>query len=148
RTKNTVELAGPSSSKPNRRNRYGKRSAARPAPAVIAPEATKIHSMDDANIDPPAWKIAVEALFRIANAFAPKKSWRRTPWSERNFDPFHAFRQLPLVVVGPPSVFGRFNRTPGKAIPPGGARSKPENCSFGCGECGRQLGTMPNLRLV
>src|SRR5215831_5740691 len=50
RTKNTNELLGLSTSNPNRKNRRGKRSAARPAPAVIIPEATSIHPMDDANI--------------------------------------------------------------------------------------------------
>jgi len=49
RTKNINELVGLSTPKPNRKNRRGTRSAARPAPAVIIPDATSIQPMDDAN---------------------------------------------------------------------------------------------------
>src|SRR5215468_781299 len=50
RTKTTKELMELSTPNPDRKNRSGKRSAARPAPAVIIPEATSIHPIDDANI--------------------------------------------------------------------------------------------------
>src|SRR5215467_3750243 len=53
RTKKTNELLGLSTPNPNRKNRSGKRSAARPAPAVITPEPTRIHPIDEANIYPP-----------------------------------------------------------------------------------------------
>src|SRR5215469_14503122 len=48
-TKN-CEPGGQSTPKANHKNRRGKKSAAKPAPAVITPEATRIHPMDDANI--------------------------------------------------------------------------------------------------
>src|SRR5262245_19909221 len=49
RTKNTNGVMGLSTPNPNRKNIFGKRSAARPAPAVIIPDVTSIHTMDDAN---------------------------------------------------------------------------------------------------
>src|SRR5215472_1748675 len=48
-TKN-CEPGGQSTPKANHKNRRGKRNAARPAAAVITPDTTRIHPMDDANI--------------------------------------------------------------------------------------------------